>query len=360
MRFNLLLALAATLSAQTSRPAIPNVSALPAHCRPTTSPNVVFLTTGSVGLYACTSTDHWATTASAGVSTLTTDGLNPGATVTCSGSGTGDCEVGADATILATQGGTNNFSATGNSFNGRYDAPCVNDSTGTTNGLLVKYTSSATCAKTATTDTAGAAGVVAVGGGTSGNARVTFAGPVAAIADATVTAGHYAVIGSTTAGRVGDSASRPAAGVEIVGHWLTSGAAGTSQTLFVAPDPNAGTSTSPTREIGWAFDGGGSALTTSAVGYITVKFSCTILSWSATVDTGTVTFDVWKIAAGTAIPTVANSIVAAAPPAVASGTAATSTALTGWSTAVSKNDVFGLKVSAVSGATVASVALECQ
>jgi hypothetical protein len=113
------------------------------------------------------------------------------------------------------------------------------------------------------------------------------------------------------------------------------------------------------RAIGFAFDGTGSALTTSNVGYYTVPFACTISAWSATVDTGTITWDVWKIATGTAIPTVSNTIVSGAPPAIASGTALHSTTLTGWTTAVSANDIFGFKISAVASATRASLVLEC-
>jgi hypothetical protein len=113
------------------------------------------------------------------------------------------------------------------------------------------------------------------------------------------------------------------------------------------------------RGIGYAFDGAGSALTTSKVGYVTVPFACTIAGWNATVDTGTITFDVWKIATGTAIPTVTNTITASALPAIASGTALHSTTLTGWTTSVAANDMFGFKISAVASATLASLVLEC-
>jgi hypothetical protein len=115
------------------------------------------------------------------------------------------------------------------------------------------------------------------------------------------------------------------------------------------------------RSIGGGFDGGGSALTSgaSSTAYFTVPFACTIAAWNATVDTGTITFDVWKIATGTAIPTVANTITAAALPAIASGTALHSITLTGWTTAVSANDIFGVNINTVSSATKASLVLQC-
>jgi hypothetical protein len=114
------------------------------------------------------------------------------------------------------------------------------------------------------------------------------------------------------------------------------------------------------RAIGANFDGGGAALTTSNVEYFTVPFTCTISAWSATVDTGTITWDVWKIATGgSAVPTVANSIVASAPPTIPSGTKADSTEVSMWTKAVSANDTFGFKISAVASATRASLVLRC-
>lgn len=109
--------------------------------------------------------------------------------------------------------------------------------------------------------------------------------------------------------------------------------------------------------IGYAFP------KSAAVGdtyYFTVPFACTITGWNMTVDTGTATVDVWKIASGTAIPTVSNSITASALPAIASGTALHSTTLTGWTTSVAANDVFAFNLSAVSSATKVSLVLQCQ
>lgn len=113
------------------------------------------------------------------------------------------------------------------------------------------------------------------------------------------------------------------------------------------------------RSIGGGFDGGGVALIPGTVTYFTVPFACTIAAWNATVDTGTITFDVWKIATGTAIPTVANTITASALPAISSGTALHSTTLTGWTTSVSANDIFGVDINAVASATKASLVLQC-
>lgn len=113
-------------------------------------------------------------------------------------------------------------------------------------------------------------------------------------------------------------------------------------------------------DIGATFDGGGSAITSGAVTYFHyVHGACTINAWNVTVDTGTITIDVWKVANGTAIPTIANTITGSATPAIAANTAVHSTTLTGWTTAVAQNDVFGVSVTAISGATTASVDVQC-
>jgi hypothetical protein len=113
------------------------------------------------------------------------------------------------------------------------------------------------------------------------------------------------------------------------------------------------------RGLVFLLDGGGSALTTSKTVYYTVPFACTISKWYATADTGTITIDVWKIAAGTAIPTVSNTITASAVPAIASGTAANSSTLTSWTTAVAAGDILAANVKVVSGTTNASLTLKC-
>ena len=136
-----------------------------------------------------------------------------------------------------------------------------------------------------------------------------------------------------------------------------SGAATYSANVLNIPTP---TATTVVHSIGATFDGAGSALTTSTTTYVTVPYACTIQAWNATVDTGTITFDVWKIATGTAIPTVSNTITASALPALASGTALHSTTLTGWTTSVAANDIFAFTVNTVASATKASLALQCQ
>lgn len=110
--------------------------------------------------------------------------------------------------------------------------------------------------------------------------------------------------------------------------------------------------------VGTSLDGGGSALSTGQKGYVTCPFAGTIVGWNITADTGTCTFDVWKIATGAAVPTVANTITASAKPALATGTAIHSTGLSGWTISVSANDIFGFNLDAVSSATKLTLVLQ--
>lgn len=130
--------------------------------------------------------------------------------------------------------------------------------------------------------------------------------------------------------------------------------------------PSSGTGTNitgiplPPRAIGCGVgDPAGSALATGVLCYIVAPSACTITSWDILVDSGTATAGIWKIATGTAIPTVSNSIVASAAPAISTGTAVHSTTMTGWTTSVSAFDVFGFNLTTTSGPKYIYVGVNC-
>ncbi len=106
-------------------------------------------------------------------------------------------------------------------------------------------------------------------------------------------------------------------------------------------------------------DPAGSALATGVLCYVVAPVACTISSWDILVDSGTATADIWKVATGTAIPTVSNSIVASAAPAIASGTAIHSTTMTSWTTAVAAFDIFGFNLTTTSGPKYVYVGVNC-
>lgn len=111
------------------------------------------------------------------------------------------------------------------------------------------------------------------------------------------------------------------------------------------------------RSVGATFDGGVSAIVVGSKAYVVCPFAGTITGWNVTVSSGTATVDVWKIANGTDIPTVANTITAAAKPAIAANTNVHSTTLTGWTTSVAANDIIAFNVDAAT-ATWLNVSIE--
>jgi hypothetical protein len=114
-----------------------------------------------------------------------------------------------------------------------------------------------------------------------------------------------------------------------------------------------------TRTLGVTIDGAGSVCSTGQKGYIIAPFGGTITAWSITAvgASPTCTLDVWKIAAGTALPTVANTIMGTKP-ALSTGNAVRSTTRTGWTTTFSVGDIFGFNLDAVSTATRITFELE--
>lgn len=123
----------------------------------------------------------------------------------------------------------------------------------------------------------------------------------------------------------------------------------------------AGSGATVPHSVGATFTAGGAALTSGVVTYVAVPFACTINGYSANADQGTFTVDAWKIASGTANPTVSNSIVGGTYPGLSSGTAVHSTTVSGWTTSVAANDIFGIQLRSVSGGvTNATFQVTCQ
>ena len=128
-----------------------------------------------------------------------------------------------------------------------------------------------------------------------------------------------------------------------------------------SPGPQGVQGSVPTvnRTVGVSIDGGGTAITTGTKGYVEVPYAGTITEWKIISDiSGSAVFDVWK--SNAAIPTNSNSITASAKPTLTSSQRAASTTLTGWTTGVSVNDVFGFEVESASTITKAVLILVIQ
>lgn len=91
----------------------------------------------------------------------------------------------------------------------------------------------------------------------------------------------------------------------------------------------------------------------------TVPFGCTIVAYDLSIDAGTITVKFWKIASGTAIPTVSNSISTSGV-GISSGTHVHSTTLTDFTTlSVTQYDIMIMDITAVTSATFVNGVLQC-
>lgn len=117
-----------------------------------------------------------------------------------------------------------------------------------------------------------------------------------------------------------------------------------------------------TRALGWAFGdvATGSTLTTSAVGYLTAPFACTVTGWHIMADAGTVTIKTARVNGGTALPTVGSNSISTSGVALSSGTKIDSTTLTDFtSTTIAANDTLGFFITAVATAKQVTFQLDC-
>ena len=155
---------------------------------------------------------------------------------------------------------------------------------------------------------------------------------------------------------------------------LTSSGAGTTLTVRAygyrnnqAVNGGGGGAPTVVHSFGASFVNAGAALASGVnPAYFTVPYACTIQAWNIAVSPAdTATIDIWRLATGTAIPTVSNTITASAVPAISTGTAVHSTVTTGWcgtgTCAIAANDIIGINLKAVGGtATFANLTVQCQ
>jgi hypothetical protein len=113
--------------------------------------------------------------------------------------------------------------------------------------------------------------------------------------------------------------------------------------------------TGPSQVFGVQFiiDGGGSAIVAGLKGYLHFDFACVINEVTMLADqTGSIIVDIWKSAysafnPGTH-PVVGDTITGASVPTISSGVKYQDSTLTGWTTAVSADDVIAFNVNSAS------------
>jgi hypothetical protein len=101
---------------------------------------------------------------------------------------------------------------------------------------------------------------------------------------------------------------------------------------------------------------GTNVITTGIKGDIHFPFAGTIIEWTILPDaSGSIQFDLWKDSYTNFPPTIADTITASAKPLISAAAKGQSSTLTGWTTAVSANDI--IRVNVDSATTVKRVTL---
>lgn len=110
--------------------------------------------------------------------------------------------------------------------------------------------------------------------------------------------------------------------------------------------------------IAFIIDGGGSVPTTGIRGFLYVPYACTITAAVLLADQlGSAVVDIWKTPLGSFPATDANSIVASAPPTLASLQSSLNFTLVGWTTSISPGDTLTYNLDSVATLTKLTVAL---
>lgn len=108
---------------------------------------------------------------------------------------------------------------------------------------------------------------------------------------------------------------------------------------------------------GITFDGTPDAILVGSQGRCTVKQACTITGWTILADrVGSCVIDIWREPYSAYPPTVADTITGSAKPTLTSANKATSTTLTGWTTALNAGDTLIWNVD--SATTVQQILIE--
>lgn len=115
----------------------------------------------------------------------------------------------------------------------------------------------------------------------------------------------------------------------------------------------------PLGVVGASFDGGGSPVAVGSACEVTLPYGMTLAAATLLADAiGSITVDVQVVALASYPPSGANSIVAAAPPALASASSSRDATLTGWSRSLAAGSVVRFVVTSCSGIGRATITLE--
>lgn len=133
----------------------------------------------------------------------------------------------------------------------------------------------------------------------------------------------------------------------------------TWNTIFT--DISTALTTLGTISLSWVIgDITGSAFSTGVKGYLYVPYDMTINGWRIMADqSGSCVIDVWNAPFASYPPTVADTITASAKPTLSAAAVASSTTLTGWTTAITAGDVLGFNVDSNATCKQVTFILDC-
>jgi len=113
-----------------------------------------------------------------------------------------------------------------------------------------------------------------------------------------------------------------------------------------------------TSSITYVIDGGGAEITTGEKGNLEIPFACTITRCTLLGNqSGSVECDIWMDTYANFPPTIADSIVASAPPTISSSTKSQDSTLTGWTVAVPAGSTMRFVVNSVTAIQILTIAL---
>ena len=359
---------------------VANVGALPGTC---SVGYVAYVTAAAAGsqLYLCGPANTWTQVVSGGSGgsgTVSAGTVNQVAKYAASGSTVSGSAILSDDATNAYVDGPLDIKT-----NSLVVEVANSGSPGTTVNKLVKIPAGvASVLTTSAADVISAIGVVVGGAGTTGSAQIGVLGRFPCLFDNTATAaGDFITPSSVTAATCHDAgAAYPSTG-EVMGQVLsTNGACGSPPcgpytVLFGTPDVflpgsggsngnngngNSGGAKQQLHSVNFNISGGGSTITTGDIltypgsGASTGTINRVDISGYGTAGAAcSITVDIWKRNA--AIPTSGQKISASAPATLSSANLSQSGSLSGWTTAVAANDVWGASVASVTGCISALV-----
>jgi hypothetical protein len=164
-------------------------------------------------------------------------------------------------------------------------------------------------------------------------------------------AAESALVWDYTNNRLGINQAAPAYALDVTGS-INATAQVRVGTSIRFSDATTQSVSAQTMELVVVFSGGSSTIATGIAGDFQAAFAFTITEWTLLGDqSGSIQIGIWKDVYASFPPTVADSIVASAPPLISAATKGNSSTLTGWTTSVAAGDCLRFNIDSVTSLT---------